>query len=201
MKKLREKWVNDGDESIPDLDSFLNFASDNFKRHTDWHLRHREAGIRMLTLLLTAEFAIVGFYYTTNFKIAFIALIGLAILSFLSIILTYLALMSCSQSYKASLENALLITKILWLKGLTKPIKIKFKQIDISQCPVREDETLYVPRYLHDAQKHLTTDEFVEYNMSKIGTTYFATKTSILLLGILGFLAGAGAIILILLKK
>ena len=200
MDKVSTKWVKEGDGTVPDLDSFLSFAGNNFGKHFDWHLKHREAGVRMLTFLLTAEFAIVGFYYSTGFRIE-VAYFGLAILSFLSIVLTFLSIISCHQSYKASLENALLTTKILWLKGLTKTMTVKSKDLDWSQCPVRDDETLYVPRYLKDAKNRLTTDDFTAHNMKKWSNAYFATKSSLFILGVLGLLAGIGAIVMINLSK
>ncbi len=196
MNEKKSKWAVEAEEFSTNLSDLLAFASANYGKHTDWFLRHKDTGIKILAVLLTAELTVTSLYLTRHFH-DLVTMFTLIILSLLSIILTAYSLISCRQSYKASLENALLITKTLWAMGLTKAVKVKTKEVDFSKCPVHNDETPYVPRYLNDAVEKEDSNSFINHHLSKRGTTYYAAKCTIIIFGIIVFLTGIGSTIAI----
>lgn len=194
-KAAMPKWALETEESNSNLSHLLDFASENYGRHTDWFLKHKDTGIKTLAVILTAEITTISIYIANHLN-NLITIFILIILSFLSFLLRNYAINSCRRSYRAALENALLITKTLWAMGLTKPIKVKSTDVDLNKCPVPEDETPYVPRYLNDAAKHKITQNFVDYHLSEPDTTcYDAIRTIrifggvVLLTGIMGLIS------------
>ncbi len=153
----------------------LSYARQNYACHTDWYLRHRDAGIKLLGVALIANFTIGSLYFDHKLN-PYLAVTALAVLAVLSIALASLAVRSCRQAYSAALEHALLVSKTGWAMGLAQSINISEAISQSGACPAREDKSLYVPRYIKDAVDATDTETFVRNQISKRGTTYFATK-------------------------
>jgi hypothetical protein len=161
---------------LPDI---LDFASANYGRHTDWFLRHRDTGIRNLAAVLTAEFAVTSIYFSDKGADKGFVVTILFLLVLLAIILAIAACCSCYRAFRASLENAVFVTKIAWAMGLANPVSIPeiSKENEKELPPVSQDPTLYVPKYLRTAQKYKSTDEFVKAHLNAINTYFWAKIT------------------------
>lgn len=146
----------------------LQYAAGHYISHTNWFLRHKEAGFTSLATALTAEVAVVGFVFSDNVP-KFVGIAALLIIAILSIPLTVLALRSCVQAYRAALEHAALVTKVVWAAGLASSVR-KIPLDEYEQVPLRDDDPqLFVPRYITDTCKYATTDEFVNDILAKKG--------------------------------
>ena len=196
MDHNQPKWAIKGESTKKDLSILLNHATTNYGKHTDWFVRHKEFGVKILAVILTAEVTITGFYFTKDLP-SITAIAPLIILSILSPILAYYSIVSCRQAYKASLENALLSTKALWAMGVTKPIIVNPNEVDFDKCPVPNDETPYVPRFLEFAVKYNNSQEFIEKNLVNKGNTFYTAKLITQIFGAIGFLTGIGATIVV----
>ncbi len=192
------KWIAAGgqDTNPSDLNCLLDLSSNNFWKNYDWFLKHRDVGIRMLSFLITAEFTILGLHYSDklSFEIVVFALITV---SLLAVVLTILAVANCSRSFHATLENAVTVSKILWVKGLTKPVPMDLTSVDVSSAPVPDDITPHVPRYLEDAQKRRSTEEFVSQNKRKRTNTFFITVVSLIVIGGIAFAIGVAGLVMV----
>lgn len=172
--------------ATPELHQVMRYAQANYARHTDWFLRHRDAGIKILVFLLSADFAITSLYFAG--KVAgVLAMVGLAVVGLLSVALTWLAVISCRQSYGAALEHALLVSKTAWAMGWCSPIAVERQSPEDSAVPAASDKSIYVPRYIEDATKASTTGEFVSRHTKKRFTTYFAAKWTLIAIGTISF--------------
>lgn len=189
------------DTSSPYLCDLFQYARTHYIHHTDWYIKHRDAGFKTLAAALTAEFAIVGFAFSAYDIPRMLAIVALLAISLISIPLTHLARLSCTQSYKASMEHAAFITKIVWAMGLCSAVPISVKECDEKACPLSNDPTFYVPRYIDDAYKYTTTKDFVEWNLSKKGSTLFATKTTLALMGGTAALFGIASSVAVMVLK
>jgi hypothetical protein len=188
--------ASSGKTSNNELNNLLTYARENYGKHTEWFLRHKDMGLKSLAVVLTGEITITSFCLSDKFP-DIITIVTLLILSFLSVIITFYGIINCKASYKASLENAILCTKTIWAMGLAKPIEIDAQNVDFTNCPVREDNTPYIPRFLDDAAKQPTTDKFIEYHLSRRGTTYFTAKWTIICFGVVGLCTGLGSALMI----
>jgi hypothetical protein len=185
-------WTTSEDSQIQiDLGQVIRYAQEHYARHTDWYLRHRDTGIKTLVILLTADFTIAGLYFADKVS-GLLATCGLGVVGFLSIVLTWLAVMSCRQAYRSSVEHALLVSKAAWALGWCSPITVDQKCVKYQAAPMSADESLYVPRYIKDAKPDLSTEEFVQQCIRRRGTTYFATKWTLFLIGGVAFVIAIG---------
>jgi hypothetical protein len=192
ISMIEGKWTYLSDKpSELELHHMLAYARQNYASHTDWYLRHRDTGLKMLGVVLVANFTIGSLYYDHKLN-AYLSLIALIILSILSLLLSNLSVKSCKQAYVAALENALLVTKTAWAMGFAHPIAIDDNYKRNTPCPAKEDEYLYVPRYIKDAIKAENTDAFVNLHSSKKGTTFFSTKWTLWAIGIVAHLVSNG---------
>ncbi len=197
---MDNKWVYPSDKQGDlELHHMLTYARQNYASHTDWYLRHRDTGLKMLGVVLVANFTIGSLFFDHKLN-AYLSLSALAILSFLSLILSNLSVKSCKQAYIAALENALLVTKTAWAMGFAQPIPIDKNISPNIPCPVREDEYLYVPRYIKDGINAKNTEAFVGLHSSKKGTTFFSTKWTLWAIGIVAHLISDGLILSIVLE-
>ncbi len=191
-------WARPSDKPTRDLGLLLDYARSHYVSHTDWFLRHKESGINTLGVVLTAEFAILGFYFAGNLH-RIVALAGLFLLASLTLPLTKLALLSCKKAFQAALEHALLITKIVWAMGWAE--KVAVDQYQSGDCPAQKDESLYVERYLQDARGKdedrgkIDTEKFIRNNLRKTDSTYYATRITLILMGTAAAVVGLGGMI------
>ncbi len=148
-------------ENLPDL---LTFARTNAGQHMDWFLRNREHGVRNLSALLAAEFTITSLYYSAAKISGWLAIASLFFLATLSPALGWLAILSCERAYTSFLENSLLVAKAIWAMGLATPVAVADELICATPCPVPDDKTPHVPRYLQDAMQDPTTDAYTQRN-------------------------------------
>jgi 4-amino-4-deoxy-L-arabinose transferase-like glycosyltransferase len=179
MSQTLPSWCSLAESSSAQLPDLLKFATANYGRHTDWFLKHRDIGMRNLAVVLTAEFAVASIHYTSEKIPEEITAALLAFLALTALLLALSAWRSCRNSYAASLETAVLVTKIVWAMGLTSKVEIAATQVDKSHCPVPKDPYLYVPRYLDDAEQHLSTEDFVRHHLSGHRNTFFWAKVTI----------------------
>ena len=180
-------WAIPGDGIKSDLTPLLDYARNQYASHTDWYLRHKESGINTLGAVLTAEFALLGVYFSGGLhrSVTLIALLSLAVLA---VPLARLALLNCKKSFQASLEHALLVTKVVWAMGLAG--KVYVPPHTPNDRPARADEHIYVDRYLRDALRARTTSQFVTENLDKRDSTYHATRTILVLMASAAVVAG-----------
>lgn len=173
------------------LSDLLSYARHNYASHTDWYLRHRETGIKTIGVIIAATFTVGSLSFDKELD-AHLASLALGILAVLSIVMPALAIRSCHQAYRASLESALLATKAIWAMGLAGKIGVPSDVLLSERPPAVGDRYLYVTRYIKDASRSRTTKSFVRESMTKCGTTYFATKWTLLLLGMVGATMAVG---------
>jgi len=196
MTETSGSWAVPDDRKTPDLLPLLGYARDHYRGHIDWFLRHKEAGIRTLGSILTAQVGVVGLFFAGRFN-RWVTLGALALTTLLAFPLTRLAVLSCTKAFRAALEHALLLTKILWAMGLTDAVSVQ--RTLLGSCPAAEDRTLFPPRYLADARCFETTDRFVEHNLRKRDTTLHATRQTLFIMGGAAVVMGLGAIAAVLL--
>jgi len=188
-QKNNPKWAVASSKYNDNIECLLNFAQNHYSVHIECFLKHKDMGLKSLAVIFTGEITIISFCLANKFPVI-TAIIALIIFALLSILFSWYGVVNCKQSYKAALENALLCTKALWALGLASPLEVKKNQNDFSDCPVPNDTTPYVPRYLQDAQKHDTTDKFVNFYINKPGTTFFNAKWTIVFFGTVGVIVG-----------
>jgi len=195
MKKMSNSWFEPdatGKVNV-DLKEVIRYAQAHYGRHTDWYLRHRDGGIKCLVVLLTAELAIAGVCIDGKLDKG-LATMALIFASVLSVALTCLSVLSCSQAYRAALEHALLVSKAAWAMGWCTVVQVPTGISDTSKCPAPNDETLYVSRYIEDARNASDTKDFTTKHMRKWKNTYFAAKWTLILLGAAGCLVAVGSV-------
>jgi len=181
------KWCKGKGEVSQYLPNLLDFASKNYERHTNWFLKHRDTALTQLTALITAEIVIRQFLDPGKNSIQLIFIL----LSIFSFILAGSGHRSCNRCFRASLENALLINKIIWIMGLSNKVNVNFDPDDIINAPAADDETFFVERYVTDSYNSKTTKEYLKKHLINKGkTTYFWGLVTIWTLGIAGFVIG-----------
>lgn len=195
MNDEMSNWARPSEADDTDsLSHMLSYARQNYASHTDWYLRHRDTGIKILGIVLGANLTIAGLYFDRKLHF-WLTVSALAILGILSLMLTRLAVRSCRQSYQAAMENALLVSKTAWAMGFGQSVPVESKFLKTGKCPVRADYSLYVPRYLKEAQEAESTDEFVSHQIRKRGTTYHAAKWTLWTIGGMALSLSVGVII------
>ena len=136
-----------------------------------------------MSVALVANVTIGGLYFDNKLPSA-LTVLTLGVLAVLSVALMFLATRSCKQAYSASLEHALLATKAAWAMGFAQAVDVPESVSLVNGCPAREDKSLYVPLYLKDAREATTSEAFVHtHTKKKGGTTYFAAKWTLWILG------------------
>ena len=199
------KWAVEkkGESSTCDYQSLLLHAKDLYIQQTRWFLHHEQVTIRNLATLLTAEFAITGSIFTVakeSLPYAIIACIALIILAYLSQTLATYGIKSCRKAYMASLEYAMMKSKIAWLMGITTPITVN--SLNFQACPAPDDGSLYIPRHLNaENANYNTTNNYVKEILARDDNTYYHSKKKIGFFKTLGILLGLGSTILIILAK
>jgi hypothetical protein len=150
----RSDWAIGG-TSERDLKPLLDYAHAHYVSHADSFLRHKDSGIKTLAAVLTAEFGILGLAFSgfafTRPILSALAIAGLLLLGLITPFLNKLAVQNCTRSYRAALEQAAMVTKIVWAMGLAEQIPISPHAV--GDCPFPMDDGLYVPRYLDDARR------------------------------------------------
>ena len=177
----KTKWVKKTVSDNKYLATMLEFGSSNYERHANWFLRHRDIGIKYQAIILTVEFSILGISFQLDAVYPkYLVCSGLYMLGIFSVILAYTSCRSCTKSFIASLENALLVTKVAWAMGLADRVAVK--EIPESNPPVSEDSMLYINRYWKDSCIHqtkndkkeiTTTKQFVDVHIKDKDTTLF----------------------------
>ena len=192
---METNWAYPADSPVKEeLHHMLSYARQNYASHTDWYLRHRDTGLKMLGVVLVANFTVGSLYFDHKLN-GFLSLSALAIISLLSLVLTNLSVKACKQAYRASLENALLVTKTAWAMGFAQPIAVNKTISEATPCPAKGDKYLYVPRYIEDGMKAENSEIFISHHISKKGTTFFSTKWTLWAIGIVAHLIADGLII------
>jgi hypothetical protein len=179
MNMEQPSWLRISKTENTHLSDMLSFGSANYGRHTEWFLRHRDTGLRNLAAVLAAEFTITSIYFANKGAPKVFVVPILLLLVLLAIILAEAACSSCHNAFRASLENALLVTKVAWAMGLANAVSVPEIPNENEHPPVPKDLTLYVPRYLSTAQKHATTEKFVDAHLRARNNTYFWAKVTI----------------------
>ena len=180
------------------LADMLTYAREHFAHHTDWSLRHRDAGVAALGALLTAEFAVAAFAFSQPTFHAPLAIATLATIAALAVPLTLLAMQSWTQSYKAALEHSALVAKVAWAMGLVHVPSGEIIHPEHGQRPLPDDLTpLFVPRYAEDALRTdiRDTHSFVQWNLTKPGTAFQATRRTLVIMGGAAVCFGMGSAI------
>ena len=188
-------WAHIGDSESPHLQALLEYATSHYARHTDWFLRHRDIGISTLATILTAESAVGGLYLSDTIEPE-VALSVISMLTLLSIPLALLPISACARSFRAALEHAALVAKIMWALGLVEHVPVN-DALAHGKVPLEHDSSLYIPRYHADATESRTTREYVETHLRRRGTTYQNAKWTLRIMGMLSVLLGAGTLIAI----
>lgn len=193
--QLISSWAKHGEVPTKGLDTLINYSREQYASHVDTFLRHKESGLRTLGTALAAEFALTGFYFSTALPAA-VAITGLSVLAFLSVPITKLAVHNCDRSFRSTLEHALMTTKIAWAMGLGDPVTVP--NTVSGECPAEGDTSLYPHRYLEEASKAGTTEDFVRMTMEKSTNTFFATRRLLWILGgsaVVVGVSGSGAVL------
>ena len=193
------KWARNGGNTTINLEKLIDYGSDNYGRHTDWFLRHRNTGLRNLAVLIAAEFTVASLYFSNTNSSKVLSVVILFVIAIAAPLLWLFAYRSCRSSFRASLESAILVTKVAWAMGIIDPISIKKEEWNKTRIPVPGDTSLYIWRYWNDAKDHHTTNEFVNYHLKARGNTYYWAKMTIGIFCIASILFGivAGICILV----
>jgi hypothetical protein len=199
-------WYQAGEPSTEEavaLGKLLDYASAGYSRHTDWFVRHRDIGLQQLAGLLAAELLLLRFFQDVQPRQ--LSGVALILLGLLSLLLGQSSAASCSRAFRASLEHAVLISKIVWALTNGATCKVALSP-DSANTPVPSDRTLFVPRYLRDAQQFPTTEEYVAYHMGLAGpsakqvrNTHFWARVALWSFALAAFSTGvvSGAVILL----
>lgn len=171
------------------LSDILSHARENYTSHTDWYLRHRDSGFRLLGLVFVANFSIGAMLLDHKLN-PWLAAATLCLLCYLALAVTILSVRSCRQAYSAALEHALLMSKIAWAAGWAQPIYVIPEILQQPLCPAAKDQSLFVPRYLEDAAAATDTKTFVAEVLAKAGTTYFTAKWTLVVIGLASGILG-----------
>lgn len=179
-------WVQPGGEKPENLDQALSYSSQYYMAHVDWFLRHRDAGIRMLSVILTVEATLTGLVVANRIE-PIVQEIASGALVFLAVGLGWYFTVSCKRSYRAALQHAAMTNKVLWAMGLTSPISTTY-----SFPPLPQDECLFVPDIASSFGNKKTTNEYVEFHIARKGNTYHAARLIIALIAAACFAIGVG---------
>lgn len=194
-----------------DLRAVLTIASSHYGKHTEWYLKHRDTVLRQLAVLITAELAVQKFVAEPA-QADLPARILLLALAGLSLVLAHAGVRSCRQAFRAAMENAVVVNKIIWSMAPSGRLFLDHETLD-PEMPARQDSSLYVPRFLSHAIATPSTEEFVKDNASlgsglsrlfnsalnrtqeKAANTYFWTAVTIWLLGVIGATIGVSCFV------
>ena len=133
-KPDRPNWVCPAETNNPYLSDLLSFAAGNYRAQTDFFLRHRDIGIRNLALVVTGEFAVIGFHFANGKVPVFLTSLVLLFLAVSGYALAESAWRSCKRSFVACLECAVLVTKTIWAMGLTTRVPLILSSLDFTRC-------------------------------------------------------------------
>lgn len=184
------KWPMPSSQPISDFSGLLVYATAALRNHLNWFHRHKESGLKLLGLLIAAELAIAGLHISGGMS-AWLTGPPLVLLTILAPLLAHIGDLNCRSCFKAFLEHALLINKIMWAMGFTNEVPVS-EALDLAKCPAPHDETLFVPRYFIEAtaDEARTTKKFVRHHMGRYDTTYWWARLTLWLLGSVGFVGG-----------
>ncbi len=189
-----------------ELLAVLTVGSEAYGKHTEWFLKHRETALKQLAILITAELAIQNLVVEPE-GANLPARMLLLLLAFMSLLLAHAGWRNCQQAFTAAMENVLLVNKIIWSMAPSGKVHLA-APVDVNNMPCRQDETLYVPRFLKHSIDAYTTEAFVQENLSirkgfsrSVGwihwrknstqaNTYFWTTVLIWSLGLIGAALG-----------
>ncbi len=161
-------WYNSNgaersDNETSSLHKALEYALKGYDNHTNWFQRHRDAAVRQLGLILGAELVILRLFLDSN-SLEILGGFSLLLLAGISPLLGLAGIKSCERAYVASIEHAAMSSKILWALFPEKIVNISSLE---SNPPLKNDEYLSIPRYIKDAQRFESTDEYVKYHLGK----------------------------------
>lgn len=193
MQNSLPRWATSESPTNPHMETILNYAFTTGNQHLDWFVRHKETGIKTLVALLSAEFAIAGVHFSGRLP-AGLAIPAEIILGFLAIALTRLAVKTCSRAYLAWLEHVVLTHKAVWAMGLAESVNVAPASDNSPTCPVRDDESFFIPRYVSSSANARTTTEFVQRHLRARGNTLFTAKRTLLVLCIIAVLGATSLV-------
>jgi len=189
------KSSDDADTTTVDLHVLLEAATSSYYNHTNWFLKHRDTTLKQLSMLLTAELLIGKFLTNSNIPMWLIAIIYL-FLAFLSLLLAVAGAKSCQRSFLASLENIAYRNKLLWAINSSGKISIS-RSYNKERIPVRDDETVHIPRHLEELANFATTQDFIDYQLgintpiyNRPKNTYYWATVTIWSMGLMGIFIG-----------
>ena len=171
-----DQWFENKEEKKEETDTkdlkYTSFYRVRWLCATDKMVsKHRDTGIRNIAMIIGAEYASIGFYYTHKHDGISLLIISLLIFScWFAILCAKLSHLSCKRSYNTSLEYTSMILKIIWALGL---YRIKIQK---NGPPLSSDLFLYVPRFITDRHEFKTTEEHIKHTMEGVhnNTTTYA---------------------------
>ena len=176
------KWCHPVEKTQDGIEKILEFASENYTRHTEWFLKHRDQAYLQLGAVITAEFALANLPSTKASPL--LSIIIWAIFMLLSVGFGAAGIVGCRQAFKAAMESIATMNKAMWAMGFAGRIFVNKHPPVATQIPMLPDDIYFLPRRWVELENADTTDAFVR---SKIGgkdwRRVLANKRQHLLLG------------------
>lgn len=179
-------WAIRTERPNENLPALLSSSTTAYANHLDWFHKHKDSGTKLLGAVVAAEFAISGLGLTDKVPSGLVAPF-LIVLAVSAPLLAWIAVRNCQSSYRASLEHAMLTSKLVWAMGLVSDVAVGRPG---GTPPAPSDTTLWVRRFYEHTCEAKTIDDYVDTWLSRRWTTLFLARVTLWSLGSVGFVGG-----------
>ena len=153
---------NTSSENNSTVKQLIEVASDNYRHHLDYFIKHRDTTVKQLAALMAGELLLIR--YSGEIKIPELFLV--VILCFLGALAFVFALSganSCNRSFSHALRYVALLNKSLWALMPSGKITLPNNYNKLLKAPMQNDDTIQIPKHHLDSTTKgtETTEKFI----------------------------------------